>query len=381
MYKITATYGGVSTVIHGRLDPNARVSGGKLTEQINTIPTFSFTIYPNNPGYDMIESMKTLIEVYDRKTDELLFRGRVYSVSDIMTPDGMTYKTVTCEGELAYLCDTVQPKRSYSGSPYLLVSAIPEILAAHNSKLPGTDKDIEAGRIVGGITEFTGEYMNTFDMIKKLCEDSTEDAKLSLEFRLVYRNGRRELDVQPQFGQRSSTVIRLGRNLKSLQRTTEAKDIVSRIYPYGAQHPVSGARLGISGGYVENAEIKSRYGIIEAVRIYDSIEPDDGTDNPWQHSAAVAAAQSRLVTAAERELMTMVSATKSFTINALDLSLISGSYDDLRLYNTYRVVTELQGIDEEVRITGRVLSLDEPQNPQLTFGVKQQTLTSMIAGR
>jgi hypothetical protein len=373
MYIITATLDGTDTIIHGRLDPNARIGSGKLTENVNTIPKFCFSIYPNNPGYSMIESMKTLVESYDRKNEETLFKGRVYSVSDIMDADGMVYKTVTCEGELAYLCDTIQQPRKFDGQPCQLSEIVPGILSTHNSKVDSA-RTIYPGNISGVFTGgYANGYISTFNMITDVCDLA------GCEFRLRTDNGTRYLDIAPTFGENSDTEIALSSNLISLQKTVEAKDIVTRFYPVGAVNPSStaGERLKIAPEpYIENTTLKNLYGIVEASKIYDDIAPTD-----WSSGGAIGEARNRLYAAGLKDYNQMIGLLTSFTVNALDLSLINGNYDDLRMYNTYRVNTRLQGIDDEVRVTGRVLSLDEPQNPQLTFGVKQQTLTSIIAGR
>lgn len=374
MYKITASYDGTDTVIHGRLDPNARVSGAVLKEAVNVIPTFSFTIYPNNPGYEMMQDMLTGISVRDRRTGETIFKGRVYSVSDMMDATGQIYKNVTCEGELSYLCDTIQPPRRFSGMPYQLSEALPTLLSEHNSHV-GSSKQIQLGNISGGFADvYEGEYKSTFEMVKAVCEMA------GCEFRLRHSNGVRYLDAAPSLGTVSDTEIVFAVNLRSLQKTEQTNDIVTRFYPLGAANPGTGNRLTIqqiNGGkkYIQNDDLYSKYGIIEASKIYD-IAPTD-----WADISAVTAAINKLFMAGNKDYEKMTAVLTSFSIEALDLSLINGDYDSLRIYNTYRVRTKLQGIDEEVRLTGRTLELDNPQNPTLTFGQKQTTLTSMIAGQ
>lgn len=372
MYKITATLGGVATVIHGRLDPNARVKGGTLKEQVNTIPIFSFTIYPNNPGYDSIKDMLTTIEVADRRNGEQIFKGRVYSVSDIMDADGMIYKNVTCEGELAYLCDIVTESYSKSAGT-TLENAVSSLLDAYNVKA-GDIKKIYAygsGGTIGLPAAYSASYKTAMEIVKDLCD------MCGYEFRLAYINGSRYLQVAQHFGETSGTDITLSVNMRSLQRSVEAKDIVTKFYPLGinkdtdSYFTIAAANSGIP--FLTNSSLVSRYGTIESGKVYNDITIED--------TSQIAAGAALLKAAGQKDYAQMIGLLTSFTINALDLSLINGSYDDLRLYNTYRVVTKLQGIDDEVRVTARTLKLDEPQNPQLTFGVKPQTLTSMIAGR
>lgn len=367
MYKITAKYNGTQKVIHGRVDPNARIKGGKLTEQENTIPIFSFTIYPNNPGFNMMMEMLTDIVVYDRKADEIIFAGRVYSISNVMTDSGVVYKRVTCEGDLAVLCDTWQPPRTYTSQPTPMTTVMDDIITTHNSKVDSSRQVQD--NVVGAVPPYEGEYITTFEMVKQVCEVSKS------AFWMERVNGAKRLYVRPRevLVELSDTEIVLGKNLRSLQQNIEAKDIVTRFTPLGAANPTNGNRL--TAGYISDPDLEDIYGVVEAVKIYD-IAPTN-----WQDTTAVNNARSELYTEGEKDMKKMTATLTSFSIKALDLSLINGGYDSLKLFTKYRVRNRLQGINEELELTGRVLELDEPQNPTLTFGQKQTTLTGLLAGK
>lgn len=371
MYKITATYNGTQKVIHGRVDPNARVKGGRLTEQENTIPIFSFTIYPNNPGFDMMKEMLTDIVVYDRKADKIIFSGRVYSTSNIMTDSGVVYRQVTCEGDLAVLCDTFQPPRAYTSQPTPMTTVMDDIITTHNGKVDSSRQVQD--NVIGAVPPYEGEYITTFEMIKQICEVSKS------AFWMERVNGAtKRLYVRPRQNlvELSDTEIVLGKNLRSLQQNIEAKDIVTRFTPLGAVNPTTGERLTINTvtPYISNPNLENIYGVVEAVKIYD-IAPSKWT------GAAIDDARNRLYTEGEKDMKKITATLTSFSVKALDLSLINGGYDSLKLFTKYRVRNRLQGINEELELTGRVLELDEPQNPTLTFGQKQTTLTGLLAGK
>jgi len=373
VYKITATYNGTEVIIHGsKMDPSVRISQGTLKEFVNTIPTFSFVIYPDNPGYEIMHDLLTGITVYDRRANETIFSGRVYSVADVMTDSGLIYKTVTCEGTLAYLCDTIQPHRSYTGQPTRLEVALPAILTTHNNKVGArSGKQIQIGEVSGGFGPYESDYISTFNVIKEISDLAGAD------FRIRYENDTRYLDCNQSLGELSSTVIELGVNLKSLQRNVEAKDIVTRFYPLGINRDTGGyftiASVNQGSDFLANNELANIYGVTEAVKIYNDITIKD--------ASAVSTGAAKLKAAGQRDYNKMIGLLTSFSIQAVDLSFINGNYESLKMYNTYRVKTSLQGIDETVRLTGRTLSLDEPQNPTLTFGQKQSTLTSLVAGK
>lgn len=371
MYKITATYNGTRKVIHGRVDPYARVKGGRLTEQEDTIPIFSFVIYPNNPGFNMMKEMLTDIEVYDRKADEIIFSGRVYSTSNVMTDSGVVYKQVTCEGDLAALCDTWQPPRTYTSQPTPMTTVMDDIISTHNGKVDSSRQVQD--NVNGAVPPYSGEYITTFEMVKQVCEVSKS------AFWMERVNGAKRLYVRPRENvvELSDTEIVLGKNLKSLQQNIEAKDIVTRFTPLGAVNPTDGTRLTINSvtPYISTPDLENIYGVVEAVKIYD-IAPTN-----WQSTAAISDAMNRLYVEGEKDMKKMTAMLTSFSIKALDLSLINGGYDSLKLFTKYRVRNRLQGINEELELTGRVLELDEPQNPTLTFGQKQTTLTGLLAGK
>lgn len=379
MYRVKATYteSGVThtEVIHGsKLDPTARIARGTLKEYVNSVPTFSFVIYPNNPGYDVMHNKLTKVTVTDTDTEEDVFIGLVGSVGDVMSDDGILYKSIICKGELDYLND-VMLDRFVVASGTFLQNAINSVLTRYNQKA-STNKKIQnygSGGTIGLPAAYEASYKSVAVIVKELCE------MCEREYKITYENGVRYLEVSPKFGEDSSTEIALSVNLQSMQRTVEASNIITRYYPLGAVNPNSstGERLKITGtGYLQNAELEAKYGICETAAIYDDIEPSD-----WGSSAAISNAQYRLLAAGQKDYNKIVGALTSFSIKAVDLSFIDGKYAPLKVYNTYRVINKLQSIDEKVRLTGRTLNIDDPYNPTLTFGEKQTTLTAMIAKR
>ena len=105
MYVVKLINGINETIIHGNIE---KITNGKIKEEINAIPSFSFSIYPNNAGYQLLTPFYTKVEVYDEKHQHTAFDGRVLVVEPSMDSSGLILKRVTCEGKLAYLNDTIQ---------------------------------------------------------------------------------------------------------------------------------------------------------------------------------------------------------------------------------------------------------------------------------
>ena len=369
MNRVILTYDGTDAIIHGsKIDQNAFIKDGELREYVNAIPTFSFKVFPNNPGYSSIENMLSTLTVSNFNQTDTIFDGRVCSIANVMTKNGLIYKNVTCEGELAYLKDIII--ESYSvNTGTLLSSALSELMNQYNSKA-AADKQFNVSSDNTGVPAYYSvTYKTAFDIVKDLCD------MCEFEYRVSKINGIRYLEASSQFGQRSNTDIALSVNLRSLQKENKVNDIVTRFYPLGINKEndtyFTIAPYAQGRTYLSDSNLYNKYGLIEASKVYDDITISS--------SSEMVAGARKLYARARKDYSQMVGLLTSFTLSALDLSLINGDYNDLKLYNTHRVVTKLQSIDEEVRITGRVLKLDDPQNPALTFGVKQATLTSMVA--
>ena len=76
---------------------------GTIKLGINTIDSFTFNIYKNNQGYDLIKSLKTKIEVLNTKTNKIEFKGRVLLPKQKMNNLGLFTKTVVCESGFPFL--------------------------------------------------------------------------------------------------------------------------------------------------------------------------------------------------------------------------------------------------------------------------------------
>lgn len=82
-------------------DRDAGILSPSVTQELNKAGTFTFTILPNHPLYDSINRFTSYVQVY--QDNEELFSGRVLEIST----DIYRQRSVTCEGSLAYLLDTI----------------------------------------------------------------------------------------------------------------------------------------------------------------------------------------------------------------------------------------------------------------------------------
>ena len=332
---------------------------------INTIDSFTFTIFPNNDGYNLIYPLKTLVEVKNLITNKVEFEGRVLLQTPKMDSSGIIYKTVVCESYLGYLNDSVQSYETISG-----VSAeelFKKIINNHNSQVENSKKFI-IGEIKIGTSSSDNEdrylnYEKTFDSINKNLIE-----RFGGELRVRKAGDNIYIDYIKEIGEKKNTVIALANNLIAIEQEKDPSEIITRLIPVGAKLENSDERLtitSINGGinYVEDEEAIKEFGVI-----VDTVNFDDITE-------AI-----ELLNKAKSYLKENNKIKKKYKIDALDLSTIDLNFDSFEVGNKYRVINSLMNIDEELRIIEKTLDINSPQNSSLTFGDKFEDIKDYQLG-
>lgn len=362
MFIVTITNGAGNTVIHS--DGTDRISGGKVAKSINAVDSFSFTIYPNNAGYDLLKPLTTAVKVYDESTDKDIFIGRVLKCPDSMDERGLICRKVTCEGRLGWLYDSVQPYIEYKMVGIRTV--LSAFLSKHNSQV-GADKRIELGQVTVTASNnytYTANWDKTMDVIAdKLI------GKFGGEIQLRDKDGKVYLDYLENIGHGTDTIIELAVNLKTISREVDETAVITRLYPLGAKLTDSEKRLTIgtvNGGkdYIEDSSLIAKYGVISGPQIWDDVT-----------------LASNLLSKGKEYLKSVNRAKVQYQITALDLSRIDKHIEQFELGCWYRVKNSIMGIDEDLRIVGISIDLDNPQASQLTFGDRFETLSGFMTAK
>lgn len=108
----------------------------------NRAGKLTFGVPASHPRYGLIQRMKSIITLY--QGDYLLFRGRVLDEES----GWYNEKKVTCEGDLAFLLDSVQRPFSFSGT---LAEFLAYVLQLHNAQV-GAEKHFLPGQVTAGGT-------------------------------------------------------------------------------------------------------------------------------------------------------------------------------------------------------------------------------------
>ncbi|MFR4348050.1 MAG: phage tail protein [Ruminococcus sp.] len=362
MFIVTITNGAENTIIHS--DGTDRISGGKVAKSINAVDIFSFTIYPNNAGYDFLKPLTTAVKVYDENTGKDIFIGRVLKCPDSMDERGLICRKVTCEGRLGWLYDSVQPYVEYKMVG--ISTVLSSFLSKHNAQV-GADKRIELGQVTVTASNnytYTANWDKTMNVIaNKLI------GKFGGEIQLRDKDGKVYLDYLENIGHGTDTTIELAVNLKTISREVDETAVITRLYPLGAKLTDSEKRLTIgtvNGGkdYIEDSSLIAKYGVISGPQIWDDVT-----------------LASNLLSKGKEYLKSVNRAKVQYQITALDLSRINKHIEQFELGCWYRVKNSLMGIDEDLRIVGISIDLDNPEQSELTFGDKFETMTGFMTAK
>ncbi|EAF5877628.1 lysin [Listeria monocytogenes] len=368
MYTVTIKNGNKSIVLHSQKSESKLLSA-VVKKGINTIDSFSFTISKSNPGYNELFELKTLINVFDVKKNELVFEGRVLSAYEEMQDDGYFKKEIVCESELGFLNDSVQRHGEFHNiSPAKFLSII---LDTHNEQVE-TEKQIFLGSVtVTDSNDSIYKYL-TYDKTFAIIQEKLIKI-LGGEIKIRKSNNKRYLDYLTEIGERKSTEIKLKKNLKSIKRTPDATEVVSRLVPLGTTLETQGAtdasqkRLDIKNvnngkDYLDDLKAIELFGIVEGIVIWNDVTKE-----------------ANLLSKAKAELQNNNHIKMKTQITAYDLSLINRDFESFDLYNYYPVVNPIMNIDDFLRVVEKTIDLLNPQKSSLSLGDKLQKLTTYQA--
>lgn len=211
------------------------LESAKVTQELNKVGSFAFTIRPDHPAYDHIHKISSVVTVRDRQ--QIIFRGRVLN-----SVEGWRNELeVDCESDLAYLLDTIVRPYDYSGT---LSGYLEQLINGHNEQV-GEAKRFTLGNVTvtdsnDYIHYSSTQYPTTWDEINDKLID-THGGYLSVR----YAEDATYLDYLADFTTLSGQPVRFGENLLDFARTVKGEDICTALIPLGAKPEGSDERIGI----------------------------------------------------------------------------------------------------------------------------------------
>ena len=347
MYTIYAD----DALLYSPGDEELSVLSPMLETQCNAAGTLTFVLLPEHPMYSALHKMRTRIDV--RQDDEIIWR-----VLETET-DFYRQKTVTCEGELTYLVDSVLHPYKLADYDGTAAGLFRLYLTRHNEAVSEAQQfqignvDIETLSSV----ENTG-YGNTWDEISGNLIDIHGGF-----LRVRHEGDVRYLDWTKESGTSCGQVIRFGENLLDLSEYVSALEVVTCLIPYAGQGDSQITIASANGGkdYIEDAAGITLYGRIWGVTEFDTKDA------------------STLLDMAKENLQKRLKEKITITISAVDLHLLDVNAESFRVGDKVRVVSPPHGIDAEYTCTAISLDLVNPDQSEYTFGTPETGMASTTA--
>lgn len=354
-------------VLHDVRDEDYMLMEPKISLELNKTGNFDFSIFPRHPNADVINKLKSKIEVYE--DSELLFSGR--SLTDEI--DFQRTGQVSCEGELAFLLDSVQRAHTYGSESSEVhkadnnIDIFKALIAEHNSQM-GAEKQFTIGTIdidSVPITKLSTNYETTWDFI-----NTNFIGKYPGYLRVRHENGIRYLDYVKQYGKVSNQVIRFGENLLDLKKYTKAENIKTAIIPVGGNGVTNIASANGGKDYIYNQEAVDLYGwIYEKVDFPDAVDPKD------------------LLAKGQEYLKTCVNLAITIELTAVDLHMIDVDINAIRLGDLVPCVSQQHGllstmgdVSTYYLVSKYEIDLENPANNKIVLGRTISSLTDKVAG-
>lgn len=358
MYKVLCD----GKVLHDIRDDDYQLVSPKISMELNKTGNFDFNILPIHPHAGDIEKLKSRIEVYE--DEELIFRGR--SITD--EKDFENVGAITCEGELAFLLDSIQRPKSYGRQNTFPPQAtnieiFRLIILEHNAQVE-TEKQFIPGEIdidSSNLTNFDANYEKTWDFL-----NTNFLSKYEGYLKVRYENGVKYLDYVKQYGKVSNQTIRFGENLLDLKKYTKAENIKTAIIPIGANNITIKTANGHNGkDYIYSQDAVELYGwIFDKVDFSDVKDPDT------------------LLAKSKEYLTSCINLELTIELTAVDLHMIDVDIQAIRLGDLVPCVSKQHSllstagdVSTYYLVSKYELDLENPSNNKITLGRTVHTLT------
>lgn len=349
-------------LLHDDRLQDLRVLSPKLALEVNKTGSLEFSIYPDHPYYSKLSKFKTIITVYQDTL--LIFRGRVLNEEKGFYNE----KQVACEGQLAFLLDSVQRPYDFTGS---VKDYFTQLITSHNSQVEAV-KRFTVGNVTvtdpnDYIVRSNIDYVDTWEEVnKKLLE------LLGGYLQVRFEEGKAYIDYLQDFSTLSTQTVEFGKNLLDLKNISKGDDIATALIPLGAklkdkEGQDTDKRLtvaAVNGGkdFITDAVAVDKYGFICRQQVWDDVTE-----------------ASNLLAKGKAYLSGLVNVASTIELTAADLAGIDLNVQTFRLGSYVQVISKPHGINQLFMVQKLSVDLLEPASNKLTLGGILETFTSMTA--
>lgn len=332
---------------------NLKIFEPKVDLEVNKTGSFTFAIYPDHPYFNQIKKLKSIITVY--QDDFLLFRGRILN-------DEIGFyneKQIECEGELAFLLDSIIRPYEFSGS---IEEFLQMLLDAHNAQVDAAHQ-FTVGNVTvtdpnNTITRSSVDYEKTLDVINKSLIDL-----LGGYIKIRVDGSVRYIDYVEDLSTISSQSVEFAKNLLNLKRIGKGEDIATALIPLGAKVQDSEGnetdeRLTIKSvndglDYIYDQAAVNQYGWIFASNTWDDVTLASNLLTKGKAYLAEIVNEPEILELSAADLATVDSSVTSFHIGTYLNAAINFSISSVNNKNTksYKIEYKLQSASSWTALT------------------------------
>lgn len=355
MYRITCD----GATLYDPDNPVLQILSGTLKTGVNLAGTLTFVLSPTHPYRDRVQVRRSVVTVY--RDEKIYFRGSPNSVAE----DDNNLATVTVEGALAWLNDSVQPFGEYHEMP--LRTYLETLIANHNA---ATDdfKHFTVGSVTVTDANDSLYRHSNFEHTKDAISDKLV-SRLGGYLRVRWENGVQYLDYLADFGHVNAQGVRFGQNLLTYARSLPSSSLATAIIPLGCRlkdetGKDTDERLQIDNGgknYVWDEEAVEQFGWI-----FDTVIFDDVTLKENLLSRGYSTLESRKALPATVKL------------TAVDFGALDGRYERITVGDLLPVDSAPHNVDTFMMVAEMLENLTDSGKSTVTLNRTSATMTDNL---
>lgn len=366
MYTIVAVADGKEYPLHNLKSRRLIVSEPYFEIGDNLNGQAEFKVFTGHPYYGKVKKLTTDIIIRNDNTD--MFYGRVLYDDE----DSNGTKQVFVEGELAFLCDSIQRPRVYHNIG--VRDYLTNVIKIHNDQVEAR-KHFTVGRVTVEDANDSLYRFSNWETTRETLKDKLSD-RLGGHFIIRHENGIRYLDYldDDDYYSRCTQQIKFGKNLLSFARNFDATDLATCIIPLGTtleESSIEGLdeRLTIkevNGGkdYVTDDAAVAAYGKIYKTIIFDDITLPANLKTKGQ----------KYLTQTQYEKMVL-------ECKAIDLNFTDEEFERFTLGSLVRCVSKPHALDAWYPVTKQRFYLTDFKKNTITLGDESSNVSYTSSNR
>lgn len=342
--------------IYDLRDENLVLIDPKLDLEVNKAGSFSFKMPPQHPQYELPQKMLSCIQVF--QDEEEVFNGRITECKI----DFYNRKHFTCEGQLAYLNDSIQRPAEYHDMT--VRGYLESLITSHNEQVK-KDRQFKVGIVtVTDNNDSLYRYTNYNSTMKEIKEDLVDDLGGYLRVRNV--NGTAYLDYISDYDNVSTQSIEFGENLLDFSRNTDVSDIATVFIPLGAkleESPIAALEQRLTIESVNNGsdslvnlDAVKKFGYITKTITWDEVT----TPKMLLYKA------NKYIADYQWDSMTL-------EVNAVDMHWTDADIEQFKLGDKIKVHSSLHGLDRYFPLSKMSIQLNNLSRSKFTLGTVVNT--------